>query len=141
MRLFSFRAFSYDVHFHSMPSLITPIFIPLPSLTTLIFIPRLLLRRLLSIHSYCTYFYFAHSPNTLSFIISLCKYQHELSKCLEQLEPFPLPSLVGGAARPPVLQPKTARGAAPLPTLGRIIPPPLIRISPHPRHAPSCLDK
>ena len=44
MRLFSFCACSYDAHFHSTPSPITPIFIP-----------RLLLRRLFSFPalSYC----------------------------------------------------------------------------------------
>jgi hypothetical protein len=108
MCLFSFRAFSYDVHFHSTPSLITPIFIP-----------RLLLRHLFSFpaFSYDVYFHSPPSPTALIFIsrillirlCSLCKYQRKLSQCLEQVEPFPLPSLVGGASTPPGLQkPNTA---------------------------------
>ncbi len=153
MRLFSFRAFSYDAHFHSTPSLITPIFIP-----------RLLLRHLFSFpaFSYDAYYHSLPTPIALVFIlrilliliVSLCKYQHKLSQCLEQLEPFPLLSLVGGASTPPVLQkPNTAgqvnclgmkdvRGSCLPSNPCRDYPPPnLIRISPHPRHAPSCLDK
>jgi hypothetical protein len=139
MRLFSYHAFSYDVHFHSAPSLKMPIFIP-----------RLLLRHLFSFppFSYDAYFHAPPSPTALIFIsriplirlFSLCKYQHKLSQCLEQVAPFPLSSLVGGVSTPPGLQkPNTAgqvsclgdkrcaREAAPLPTLAGINPPP-----PHP---------
>jgi hypothetical protein len=88
MRLFSFRAFSYDVHFHSTSSLITPIFIP-----------RLLLRRLFSFPalSYCTCFFI--SRILLIRFFSLCKYQHKLSQCLHGCLPPP-PSLLWWAGHP-----------------------------------------
>ncbi len=96
-------AFTNNTHFHSTPSLITPIFIP-----------RLLLRHVFSFpaFSYDVYFHSPPSPIALNFIsrillirvFSLCKYPHKLSQCLEQVEPFPLPSLVGGASTLPRLQ-------------------------------------
>jgi hypothetical protein len=122
--LLSFRAFSYGAHFHSTPSLITPIFIP-----------RLLLQRLFSFPALSLIFI---SRILLIRLFSLCKYQHKLSQCLDQVEPFPRPYLVGGASMPPGLQKpytagqvsclgdeRCARGAAPLPTLVGINPAPL----------------
>ena len=94
-RTFSFHAFSYNANFHSPPS---------P--TTLIFIPRLLLQRLFSFPALSLIFI---SRILIIRLFSLCKYQHRLSQCLDQVEPFPRPYLVGGASTPPGLQkPNTA---------------------------------
>ncbi len=78
MRLFSFRAFSYHAHFHSTPSLITPIFIPAfsydtyfhspPSPTTLIFIPRLLLRHLFSFAAFSYGAYYQSPPTPIALV-------------------------------------------------------------------------
>ena len=104
MRLFSFCACSYDAHFHSTPSPITPIFIP-----------RLLLRRLFSFPalSYCAYFYFAHSPNTLIFyyVNTVDGLQYTLRVSVPSSELGPPPRTPQAKVAPPwTLGPKCGGG-------------------------------
>ena len=107
MRLFSFLAFSNDVHFHSTPSLITPIFIP-----------RLLLRHLFSFPAFSydagyTDRTLPPSPSPLPSLVGGASTPPGLQK----------PNTAGQVSC--LGDERCARGAAPLPTLGGINPAPL----------------